>query len=512
MVVSIDKSTTVKMYDKVQYYWKKYVDKLKKKAEKAKYGEAKPLEDKIAALEKVDMAVVISQEQNEVKKFKEKDLEIIKHRKRMVNEDLATIFKDADSDLKIVFVCNMWMTGFDVLSLSTIYLDKPMKNHTLMQAIARANRVFKEKQAGFIVDYINVFRNLKKALAIYAAPTSGGQVDLPIQSKDKLVAALKDCIKELNKFLIDQGVKHDKIIEAKGLEKNALLDEALSALVINDNIKKNFLQKAGIAIKTFSAILPHKDASEFSADIALYQDLIKEICSLDPEVDITAVMHEIQLVLDKSIASKGYVIKDSVKAKTIALSKIDFEALKKQFEKKKNNADIERLKNILTFKLKEMIRLNSMRIDYQERFQQLIDEYNSGSLNQERFFEELVKFSNNLEEEDRRAVVEGLTQEELALFDKLKKPKLTEKDKNQVKNVAKELLYKLKHDGLSAIDWRKKQQTRAKVKREIEVELDKGLPESSYNQKDYQDKCEIAFQHIFDNYYGEGESIFNFSK
>jgi type I restriction enzyme R subunit len=505
MVVSIDKFTTVKMYDKVQYYFQKNIDKLKAKHDKAKY-EYKVLKDKIASLKKIDMAVVISQEQNEVKKFKEKGLDISKHRKRMVNEDLATLFKKPESDFQIVFVCNMWMTGFDVPSLSTIYLDKPMKNHTLMQAIARANRVFHDKSAGFIVDYINVFRNLKKALAIYAAPSAGGEVDMPIQSKDKLVAALKDYIKELNKYLKEQGIKHDKIIETRGLEKNKLLDEALSALVINDNVKKNFLQKAGIAIKTFSAILPHKDASEFSAYIALYQDLVKEIRSLDPEVDITAVMQEIQTVLDKSIAHKGYVIKESAKTQTIDLSKIDFEALKKQFEKKKNNADIERLKNILTFKLKEMIRRNSMRIDYQERFQALIDDYNSGSLNQERFFDELVKFSNSLEEEDRRAVVEGLTEEELALFDKLKKPKLTEKETQQIKNVAKTLLHKLQPAKL-VIDWRKKQQTRAAVKLEIEKELDKGLP-ASYTPEDFQTKVEAVFQHFFDNYIGDGQTVF----
>jgi len=506
MVVSIDKFTTVKMYDKVQYYFQKNIDKLQAKLDAAK-NEDKTLKDKISTLKKVDMAVVISQEQNEVKKFKEKGLDISKHRKRMVNEDLATLFKDPDSSFQMVFVCNMWMTGFDVPSLSTIYLDKPMKNHTLMQAIARANRVFKEKQAGFIVDYINVFRNLKKALAIYAAPIAGGEVDMPIQSKDQLVAALRSYIKDLNKYLKVHGVKSEKIIATKGLEKNKLLDEALSALVVNDNVKKNFLQKAGIAIKTFSAILPHKDASEFSQDIALYHDLIKEIRSLDPEVDITTVMTDIQNVLDKSIASKGYFIKETAKRNSIDLSKIDFEALKKQFEKKKDNADLERLKNILSFKLKEMVRVNSMRIDYQERFQTLIDEYNVGSLNQERFFDELVKFSNSLEDEDRRAVVEGLSEEELALFDKLKKPALTKKDEQQLKNISKALLHKLQPAKL-VIDWRKKQQSRAAVELEIERELYDGLPES-YTPKDFEQKCQSVFQHFYDNYFGDGVSIFN---
>jgi type I restriction enzyme R subunit len=506
MVVSIDKITTVKMYDKVQYYWQKYINTLKAKADKAKYEDATPINDEIAQLKKVDMAVVISQEQNEVKKFKEKGLDIAKHRKRMVNEDLATIFKNSDSNFKIVFVCNMWMTGFDVPCLSTIYLDKPMKNHTLMQAIARANRVFKEKQAGFIVDYANIFRNLKKALAIYAAPISGGQVDLPIQSKDKLVQFLRDHIKELNKFLGEQGINQVKIITSKGIEKNALLDAALSALVINDNVKNNFLQKTGIAIKTYSAILPHKDASEFSADITLYLELVREIRSLDPEVDINTVVENIETVLDKSIASKSYVISESTK-KTIDLSKIDFEALRKKFKKKKSNADVECLKNIITFKLKEMVRLNSMRIDYQTRFQQLVDDYNSGSMNQETFFDELVRFSIGLDKEERRTLVEGLTEEELVLFDKLNKPNLPEKDKNQIKKVAKDLLHRLQPAKL-VLDWRKKQQTRASVRLEIEKELDSGLPKI-YTQEDYQQKCQEVFQHFYDNYFGDGLSVFN---
>ena len=505
MVVSIDKFTTVKMYDKVQYYWQKYINTLEEKVLRAKPEETQAMKEKVAELKKVDMAVVISQEQNEVRKFKEVGLDIAKHRKRMVKEDLAAKFKDPDNNLEIVFVCNMWMTGFDVPCLSTIYLDKPMRNHTLMQAIARANRVFKDKQAGFIVDYSNIFRSLKKALAIYAAPSAAGQIDLPIESKDKLVDALRRYIIELDGFMEEQGIESRIIIKSKGLEKNDLLNKALSALVINDNIKKEYLQKAGTAIKVYSAILPHKNASEFSAEITLYQDLIKEIRSLDPEVDITPVLRDIQTVLDKSISSRGYSTQSP--PRTIDLSQIDFEALRKQFERKKNNADIERLKNILTFKLKEMVRLNSLRIDYQEKFQKLIDEYNAGSINQETFFEELLKFSRGLNEEERRALAEGLTEEELALFDKLKKPDLSEKDKIQIKNVSKELLHKLEPSKL-VLDWRKKQQTRAMVRLEIEKELDTGLPKA-YTEKDYQQKCQVAFQHFYDNYFGDGSSIFN---
>lgn len=494
MVVSIDKFTTVKMYDKVQHYWKKKIEELEKKLKKARYGEATPIKEKIEEMKKTNIAVVLSFEnnQNEIKRFRDQGLEIVKHSKRMKYEDLAELFKDPESDFKIVFVCHMWMTGFDVECLSTIYLDKPMKNHTLMQAIARANRVFRDKQAGFIIDYINVFRNLKKALAIYAQPLPGGKEDIPIQSKDKLVDSLKNQIKKMNSFFRRHSISSDEIIKAKGVKKIKLLDDAVSSLVINEETKKTFLTTAGSIIKIYKTILPHKRASEFSHDVALYQELIREIKSLDPEVDISEVIHDIQNVLDESVSSRGYIIRETEKKKTIDLSKINFEALRKQFEKKRTNTEIERLKNILSFKLKEMLRLNSMRIDYQERFQELIDDYNAGSINQETFFKELIKFSHSLDMEERRKVSENLTEEELALFDKLKKPKLAEKEKNQIKKVAKDLLIKLKKNGINAVDWRKKQQIKTKVRIEIEQQLST-LKLKPYSQNDCLKKSNVVF-------------------
>jgi type I restriction enzyme, R subunit len=507
MVVSVDKLTTVKMYDKVQYNISEYTKRLSLMIEKKKDPVEKyELEEKLNSLQNLDMAVVVSSEQNEIKKFKNSGLDIKKHRKRMNDEDLATLFKNPKSKFQIVFVCNMWMTGFDVPALSTIYLDKPMKNHSLMQAISRANRVFGDKPAGFIVDYINVFRDLKKALAIYATSRLD-DMDLPIESKDELVKGLRDYIKELEKFLLSNNIDHEKIIKSEKLEKNALLDNALSNLVINDAVKKDFITKARNAVKIFKAILPHPSASEFRPFVALCQDLIKEILSLNPDVDIETVLGDVRGVLDKSISSKGYVIDPDEKNKILDISKIDFKSLEEKFRKKKNNTDIERLKNILSYKVKDMVRLNNTRVDYQEKLQKLIDEYNSGSITQEIFFEELLNLSNDLNEEDRRKLVEDLTEEELALFDKLKKSNLSDADKNRIKKVAKSMLDKLQ-PGKLVLDWKKKQQTRAAVKLEIEKTLDSGLPEI-YTSEDYENKCSIIFQHFYDNYPGDGITIYN---
>jgi len=506
MVVSIDKITTVKMYDKVQNCLKQEVRNLEKEQSNASYEEKIVIKDKINKLKDIDMAVVVSPEQNEINKFREHKLEIKKHRIRMNTEDLEEKFKDSEDNFKIVFVCSMWMTGFDVPSLSTIYLDKPMKNHTLMQGISRANRVFEEKTGGFIVDYVNIFKNLRKALAIYAAPRAG-EADYPIQSKEELVKKLREYIEKINEFLTNLSAEIQKIINSKGFEKIAELEKAKDAILQNEDTKKKFLSDAGNAIKIFKAILPHKTASEFSPYIALYKELIQELRSLDPEVDISGVVYDIEKILDKSIATKGYIIKDPDGKKIIDISKIDFEKLRKKFEEQKNKfTEFERLKNILSYQLKEMILLNKTRIDYQEKLEQIIKEYNAGSKNIEKLFEELLQFSNQIKEEDKRAISENLTEEELALFDILRKTNLTEKEKNQVKKVARELLETLKKEKL-VIDWRKKQQTRACVQLRIQRYLDKRLPKS-YDKFTFEEKCKSVFQHIYDNYYGDGKSIY----
>ena len=212
MVVSIDKSTAVRMYDKVQKHWNQYIETLKEKLKGPKADKEK-IEQKLDYMRETDMAVVVSQEQNEVDKFKKLGLDIAKHRKRMVTEDLATKFKDHDNPFRIVFVCAMWMTGFDVKPLSTIYLDKPMKNHTLMQTIARVNRVFEDKTNGLIVDYIGIFRNLQKALAVYG-DTGDNKGDTPIKPKSELTKGLEQAIKETDTNCKEKGIDTDKIISA----------------------------------------------------------------------------------------------------------------------------------------------------------------------------------------------------------------------------------------------------------------------------------------------------------
>jgi type I restriction enzyme R subunit len=513
MVVSIDKATAVKMYDKVRKYWKQKIDRLMKQMNKLSGPERQDVEKKISYMRETDMAVVVSSSQNEVAEMKKKGVDIAPHRQRMVREDLDTKFKDPDDLFRLVFVCAMWMTGFDVPSCSAIYLDKPMRNHTLMQTIARANRVFKDKVNGLIVDYVGVFRNLQRALAIYGSGSGGGVKpgEEPVKAKAELVAMLKTAIAQTVQFLKEVGVEVEPIIAAKGFERVKLLDEAVDAVLVNDTTKKRFINLSNTVNRIYKAILPDPEANEFVPVCALFRAIQLKIEALQPEADVSEVMEKVEGLLDESITAKGYVIRGPVtpygKKKLIDLSEIDFKALKKEFAKERRRMEIERLRGAINSALEKMVRLNKTRVDYLEKFQQMIDEYNQGAANLEEFFERLLKFVKELQEEEKRGVSEGLSEEELAVFDLITKPemKLTKKEEGQVKSIARELLETLKRERL-VLDWRKTQATRASVRVAVEDKLDE-LPRV-FTREIYTQKCNAVYQHIFESYYGEGRSVY----
>lgn len=508
MVVSIDKPTAVKMYDKVQKHWKKYIDGLKAKVAYAVSGKEKEsLKETIGFMKGTDMAVVVSPEQNEIEKFKNLGLDIAKHRKRMVSEDLATKYKNPDDPFRIAFVCAMWMTGFDVQSLSTIYLDKPMRNHTLMQAIARANRVFKDKPNGLIVDYVGVFRDLQKALAIYGSPSGGGvkEGDIPVKPKEELVKELEKAVEEAVAFCKKKAIDIDAILLADKLNKIKLIDEAVDKILVNDESKKQYLLLETNVRKLYKAVLPDPIVQMFTERSALLYVIAEKIRSLAPDVDISGIMGKVEKLLDESIEAEGYIIEGA--QKPIDLTVINFDALKKQFSENKKHVETERLKGAINSKLSKMVRLNRMRINLMEKFQKMIEEYNSGAINIELFFDKLMAFAKELNEEERRKFFEKLeTDEELALFDLLYKPDLTEKEKTQIKAAAKHLLEVLKKDKL-VLDWKKRQQTRADVLLTIQHTLDKELP-ISYTPEIFKEKCDFVYQHFYDSYYGAGRSVY----
>jgi type I restriction enzyme R subunit len=508
MVVCIDKATAVKMYDKVAADWQQHLAALRARLPKTTGEEHEGLKDKIAFMAATDMAVVVSQAQNEVEEMRAKGLDIVPHRRRMVTENLDEKFKNPDDPFRLVFVCAMWMTGFDVPSCSTIYLDKPMRNHTLMQTIARANRVMPGKVAGLIVDYVGVFKSLQKALAIYAPRPDEGD-EKPIKDKSELVAALRTAIEALTAWCEARGVAPGAIKGAVGFGRVRLLDDAVEATIVDDETKKSFLQQATQITRIFRAILPDPLANELAPDAILFSVLAEKIRALTPAPDISEVMGKVEELLDASIAAEGYIIHDVPEGedKLIDLSRIDFEKLRKRFETARKRTEAEKLRALIEGKLQAMIALNKARMDFLEKFQKLIAAYNAGSKNIEQLFAELIKFAQSLNAEEKRGMAEGLTEEELALFDILTKPdpKLTKAQEVEVKRVVKELLDILKAEKL-VLDWRSRQQARAAVRQWIEIELDK-LPEA-YTPEIFETKCDLAYRHVYDHYVGPGESVY----
>lgn len=515
MVVSIDKATALRMYDKVRKYWSEETARVQKELGELAYrpggGEMTPeqarrdarraeLKQRLDVLTTTDMAVIVSPGQNEIQQMQKLGLDIEPHRKRMNTSQppLDEKFKDTEDPLRLVFVCAMWLTGFDAPSCSTVYLDKPMRNHTLMQTIARANRVFPGKHSGVIVDYANVFASLEKALAIYGAGKDGKS---PVQDKQRLVKDLRQAVADATAFCAAHGVNLDAIeaLDIGSMERLQCIHDGMNALISPDPLRSAFFGHERLVSTLYRAVKPDPAALEFAARVAGLSTLAEMIrAKLNPNPpDITEVMGQIAGLLDTSII--GHDIREQGPA-PLDLSKINFEALAQRFKQsKQKNTDIEVLKAAIRARLEKMIQLNRTRADFAEKFEALIESYNAGSRSIEELFEELVKLSNSLSVEEERHVREHMSEEELVIFDILTRPapELSPDERAEVKKVARDLLLKLK--GLLVLNWRQKLTARSQLKLLIEDTLDTGLPRA-YTPQIYEQKCAAVFEHVYESY------------
>jgi type I restriction enzyme, R subunit len=515
MVVSIDKATALRMHDKVKLHWAADLAKTQQELGELAYAPVEggmsaeqarrdvrmaELKQRLNVLTSTDMAVIVSPGQNEIQQMQKLGLDIEPHRKRMneSNPGLDEKFKDTADPLRLAFVCAMWLTGFDAPSCSTVYLDKPMRNHTLMQTIARANRVFPGKHSGLIVDYANVFASLEKALAIYGAGKDGTS---PVKDKDQLVAELRRCVVDATAFCAMHGVMLNDIeqLNGGGLERLQAIGDALNALISPDPLRSDFFGHERLVSTLYKAVKPDPVALEFASRVACLATIAEAIrTTLNPNPpDISTVLGDINTLLDSSIT--GHAIRD-YGPPALDLSKINFEALASRFEKSKHkNTDLEVLKAAIRAKLEKMVKLNRTRADFSEKFEELIESYNAGSRTIEALYQELLDLSNSLSVEEQRHVRENITEEELVIFDILTRPspELGADERAEVKKVARELLTRLK--ALLVLNWRQKSTARSQLKLAIEDTLDSGLPRA-YTPELYQQKCSAVFEHVFESY------------
>ncbi len=508
MVISIDKKTTFRMYDKVKKEWDRYLAKLRMDLSRTtdEYEHEKLLA-KLEEHDNVDMAVMVSlgDNQNEIADMAEFEIDVKPIRERILKKtsndgriiSLEDEFKEPNSNLRIIFVCAMWLTGFDVPNLSTLYLDKPLKNHTLMQTIARANRVADaDKKNGVIVDYIGVFKNIEKALALYAA--SGIDDEEIIKNKDELLEDLKSTLQTIKEFLTSENIELKPLLEAPGDQKLLLLESYANTIIGQQEKKKEFLNLAADLHNAYQSVLPDPNAEDYYKEVTAVRVLASRIRDVGSQsVSFEQVKKDLEDLLDKSIQAGQYIIPQHKKIKD--LSALDADALHEFFAKLDNkNIQVDAMRAELEQKITEMVRKNKKRARFMERLTSLLHEYNSGAHDIDQLFDDLVNLAKDLSEEEQRTVKENLNEDELAIFDLLVKENLNPDEVKKVKGTTQELLEKLKP--LLVPHWRDFETNRAEVKVAISDLFFAELPDPTYTPKDCEMKGLEVYNFVYERY------------
>lgn len=502
MFVCLNKVTCVRMYNLVQQYWAKEIQRLEAVRKQATQQEAQELDRKITWMKETEMAVVISQEQNEIQTFQKWGLDIRPHRLKMEKRELDKEFKDASNPFRVVFVCAMWLTGFDVKCLSCLYLDKPLKAHTLMQTIARANRVAEGKSNGLIVDYIGIVKALRKALADYTANINGlGGTD-PTVDKSELIERILSTISAAKDYLLQYHFQLQKLIDAKDFEKMALLQDAANAVSGSLEERKKYQTYASELVR----LMKYADRSdvttetrkEYEAIVAIYHELQKKrkhSSNVDLMVEINSIISE---YIHVDTPTEGLV-----PSRQFDISKIDFDLLQREFAKaKRRNLILKDLDELIKQRLDTLLFANPNRINYYDRYQKIIEDYNNGQnqANIEKTFMDLMNLANSMDQEQQRYVREGFSSdEELSLYDMLFSENLSKQDIQKIKQVAIDLLAKVKAKIAELDHWTDKQETKAAVDNLIRDTLWNELP-ASYSEISISQYRQKIYEYVYTRY------------
>ena len=529
MLVCIDKITCVRVYNLIVKYWDERIGELEAALVLATDEQDEQYRRRqIAWMRETRTAVVVSEEQGEVEKFRKWKLDITPHR-RLIKEGmelpeamrqqpqfrnmqrlaLEDAFKVEAHPFRIAIVCAMWMTGFDVPSLSTLYLDKPLKAHTLMQAIARANRVNEGKNNGLIVDYCGILKNLRKALATFAGTGDGGrggqdgEAD-PTRPEAELLADLTEAVAFVRTFLEERSASLEHIMSQTGFARNAAILAAKEAANENDQTRKRFEIMCRAVFSKFKACLTVDGVNDCRPDYEAINVVYKSLQQDREKADITDIIRQLHKVVDRAIT-----VRRDRSAETQApydISRIDFDRLRREFERSPaKRTTVQNLKTAIERRLQRLMEQNPLRTDFQRHYEQIVADYNreKDRVTIEKTFEALFQFNDGLNEEDRRAMREGLDEESLAIFDLLKKEELSPFDIKRIKAVSVDLLEELKAEKLKVDHWRDKEATRDSVRVAIRNFLwsdETGLPVDSYDEVEVNNKAEEVFVHVFRAY------------
>ena len=449
MMVSYNKVTCVRMYEYVQEYWQKEIVSLEEQiAKSTSQQEVQELNRKLKWMQETEMAVVVSQEQNEVQTFQKWGLDILPHRAKMEKRELDKEFKDKDNKLRVVFVCAMWLTGFDVKTLSCLYIDKPMKAHTLMQTIARANRVAEGKTNGLIIDYIGIVKALRQALADYTANPGGEGGNDPTIDKRELIQHVLETIAAAMVFLQEHEFDLKNLIEADNFFKLFLLKEATNAMCETAEIRKTYCTYATTLLKLWKYL----DREDITPEMKQRKDAIeaiyKELQKKRKHADITDLSVAINNIVNEHLQIDATMVAEPGASRRFDISGINFDLLRREFAKsKEKNLILKDIQELLQERIAQMLAQNPSRINFYEKYQEIIHEYNieQNRVNIEQTFQELMQLSGQLTEEEKRYVREGFeNDEQLSMYDVLMKENLSKEEIKKLKKVAVDLLAKIK--------------------------------------------------------------------
>ena len=484
MFVCYNKVTCVQMYNYAQEYWQREIKLLEQAIEKCKsQQEVQEMRRKLEWMRETEMAVVVSQEQNEIQTFQKWGLDILPHREKMEKRELDKEFKDADSKFRIVFVCAMWLTGFDVKTLSCLYIDKPMKAHTLMQTIARANRVAEGKTNGLVIDYIGIVKALRQALADYTAnPQGHGGGNDPTVNKEELIKQVYEVIAAAAAFLEEHDFELDILINAENFWKLSLLKEAANAMCETLEIRKTYCTFATTLLKLWKYLDREDITSEMKQRKDAIEAIYKELQKKRKHADITDLSVAISEIINDHIEMEVTRAEEESPSRRFDISGINFNLLRREFARsREKNLIMKDIQELLQERIAQMLAQNPSRINFYEKYQEIIQDYNDeqNRVTIEKTFEELMKLSDELTEEERRYVREGFeNDEQLSLFDVLMKDNLTKEDIRKLKKVSVELLEKIKQL-LATMDHPfDKPETRSIIDNTIRDTLWEGLPDS----------------------------------
>ena len=512
MFVCLNKVTCVRMYNFVQEYWQEEIKALEQKiASTVSDQEQMELSRKLKWMKDTEMCVVISQEQNEIQTFKKWDLDILPHRTKMEKRELDKEFKDSDSNFRVVFVCAMWLTGFDVKSLSCLYLDKPLKAHTLMQTIARANRVAAGKSNGLIIDYIGIVGALKKALNDYTANKNGRNAIDPTVNKEELIQQIIRAAADAKQLLAEHDFDLDALIKAENFKKMALLKDGAEAMCSDPETKKSFDTYAN----EISRLVKYLDRNDVTQDVRDQTDAIcaifREMQKKRKHIDTTDLMVEINHIINENVEIEHQEGEGLVESRRFDISQIDFDLLAAEFAKvKRKNLMIKDLNDLVQERLSKMMAVNPSRVDYYVRYMGIIETYNAEQdrTTIEKTFMELMDLAKSMSEEEQRYAREGFSSdEELSIYDLLFSENLSKSDidkikkmskEDKIKKMSKDLLKKIKERIAGMDHWTDKQETRAAVDVLIRNVLYEEIPDSMFDRLEAYRKA--IYEHIYTHY------------